>query len=83
MSSVEDLQQQANTVAERLRRTRSAVRSGAAPDAHELATLEARLSGLWAAIRQARAGGDSPPPAGAETRTRPKWDGPLPRRRPQ
>ena len=80
MSNTDDLQRQANTLAERLRRTRSTGQSGVAPDAHALATLEAQLSSLWIAIRQARAGGDLPPGESAP-RTRPKWDGPGPRSR--
>jgi hypothetical protein len=53
MSSIDDLQRQANTLAERLRRTRSATTGGAA-----------------AAIRQAHAGAETAPTAGAEYRTR-------------
>lgn len=83
MTTAEDLMRQANTLAEKLRRTRASVGPGRAPDTHELAAMEARLTGLWTAIRQARAGGDAPPPPGADQRTRPKWDAPTSRSRPR
>lgn len=82
MTTADDLMRQANTLAEKLRRARASVGPGGAPDTHELAAMEARLTGLWTAIRQARAAGDAPPPAGAEVRTRPKWDAPASRPRP-
>jgi hypothetical protein len=65
--SADDLVRQANTLAEKLRRARDTSRSGQAPDAHELATMETRLAGLWAAIRQARA---APPERNPERRVR-------------
>jgi|RhiMethySRZTD1v2_1073278.scaffolds.fasta_scaffold4933419_1 hypothetical protein len=78
MSSADDLQQQANALAEQLRQTRSAGKAKVTANAHELATLEARLTSLWAAIRQARAG-DVTSSQNPASRTRSKWDGPGPR----
>ena len=76
--SVDDLMRQANTLAEKLRNARDASRLGRTADTHEVATMEARLSSLWTAIRAARATGT--PPAD-DRRTRPKWDAPSPRDR--
>jgi hypothetical protein len=76
--SADDLMRQANTLAEKLRNARDASRHGRATDAHEVATMETRLAGLWTAIRAARATGT---PSPDDRRTRPKWDAPAPRDR--
>jgi hypothetical protein len=79
--SAEDLMRQAGTVAEKLRNARDASRHGRTTDAHEVATLEARLAGIWTAIRAARATGTPSPDDHPERRTRPKWDAVPPRDR--
>ena len=71
MTEIDDLTRLMNALAERLRRTRATPSRTGTPDAAELAALETRLAGLWAAIRTARAG---TPPADYHSRTRPKWD---------
>jgi hypothetical protein len=74
MTTADDLSRQANTLAEKLRRARAASPKGGAPDGGELAAMETRLSGLWAAIRAARVSGDVSAGGGATRRNRGKWE---------
>ncbi len=79
--SAEDLMRQANTLAENLRDARRVPRSGRATDAHEVAAMEARLAGLWTAIRAARAPGAVASDGTFDRRGRSKWDAPASRDR--
>ena len=73
MRSAEDLVNEATTLAETIRRLRSDPRAHHTRESRELSALEAQLTGLWAAIRAARAGGPSATDGGTIRRSRPKW----------
>ena len=74
MPGADDLMRQANTLAEKLRRYRGTSHRGQAPDAGEVAAMEARLASLWTAIRAARATAAQPMERRPDQRTRPRWD---------